>query len=305
MAFGPEEGQVSDEVGEARDVLARHDREKGRNMTRFDGKTVIITGASAGIGASCARRFAAQGANVVLAARSVEPLHRLAEELGTETAHAVPTDVSSVAACQRLLEEAKARFGGIDILVNNAGYNARGPVETVSVDDMLQIIDVNLRAPLVLTKLVLPTMRAQGAGTVVNVASLAGRFPLDHEATYSATKFGLRAFSFALAEELRGTNVRIAVVSPGPVETGFILEGDVIEDVPAIVFSQPMSTADEIAELVLASAFDGARERTKPVASGVLATIGYLFPGIRRAVLPVLEKKGEKEKQKFIARHSK
>ena len=191
------------------------------------------------------------------------------------------------------------------MLVNNAGYNARCPVEELPVHDMLQILDVNLRAPLVLTKLVLPTMRAQGSGTIVNVASLAGRFPLDGEATYSATKFGLRGFSFALAEELRDTNIRVAVVSPGPVETGFIMGGDVIEHVPALVFSQPMSTADEIADLVLASAADGARERTKPVSSGVLATIGYLFPGIRRVILPVLEKKGEKEKQKFIARYSK
>ncbi|MFZ1865543.1 MAG: SDR family oxidoreductase [Polyangiales bacterium] len=273
-------------------------------MTRFDGKTVVITGASAGIGASCARKFAARGANVVLAARSAEPLRHLAEELGTDVAYAVPTDVSNVAACERLLEQAKSRFGSIDVLVNNAGYNARCPVEELPVHDMLQILDVNLRAPLVLTKLVLPTMRAQGSGTIVNVASLAGRFPLDGEATYSATKFGLRGFSFALAEELRDTNIRIAVVSPGPVETGFITGGDVIEHVPALVFSQPMSTADEIADLVLASAADGARERTKPVSSGVLATIGYLFPGIRRVILPVLEKKGEREKQKFIARHS-
>lgn len=274
-------------------------------MSRFDGMTVVITGASAGIGASCARKFAAQGANVVLAARSAGPLRRLSEELGTDVAHPVPTDVSNVAACERLLEEAKSRFGSIDVLVNNAGYNARGPVEKVSVDDMLQILDVNLRAPLVLTKLVLPTMRAQGSGTIVNVASLAGRFPLDGEATYSASKFGLRAFSFAAAEELGDTNIRIAVVSPGPVDTGFITDGSIIEEVPPIVFSQPMSTADEIADLILASAADGARERVKPVASGVLATMAYLFPGIRKVVLPLLERKGKKEKQKIIARHSK
>lgn len=273
-------------------------------MSRFVGKTVVITGASAGIGKACARKFVAEGANVVLAARSAEPLRRLAEQLGTDVAYAVPTDVSNVAACDRLLGEARSRFGSIDVLVNNAGYNSRGAVEKLSVEEMSQVLDVNLRAPLVLTRLVLPTMRAQGSGTIVNVASLAGRFPLDHEATYSATKFGLRVFSFAVAEELRDTNIRVAVVSPGPVDTGFITEGDIIENVPAIVFSQPMSTADEIADLVLASAADGARERTKPVASGVLATLGYLLPGLRRVVLPVLEKKGEKEKQKYMARHS-
>jgi short-subunit dehydrogenase len=125
---------------------------------------------------------------------------------------------------------------------------------------------------MVLTRLALPTMRAQDSGTIVNVASLAGRFPLDDEATYSTTKFGLRIFSFAVAEELRNTNVRICVVSPGPVETGFIFDESVVDTVPPLVFSQPMSTADEIADLVLASAADGRRERTKPALSGKIAS---------------------------------
>jgi short-subunit dehydrogenase len=126
-------------------------------------------------------------------------------------------------------------------------------------------------------------MRAQDSGTVVNVASLAGRFPLDDEATYSTTKFGLRIFSFAVAEELRNTNVRICVVSPGPVETGFILDESVVDTVPPLVFSQPMSTADEIK----------------------IATLTYLVPAVRKLLVPMLERKGEREKKKYLARHSK
>ena len=274
-------------------------------MSRFDGNTAVITGASSGIGESCARKFVAEGARVVLAARSAEPLQRLVDELGSDVAHAVPTDVSDRAACERLVSEATSRFGGLDILVNNAGFNVRGPVEELPMDSMLQILDVNVRGPMMLTKLALPIMRAQDSGTIVNVASLAGRFPLDDEATYSATKFALRAFSFALAEELRETNVRVAVVSPGPVETGFILDESIIDDVPNLVFSQPMSTADEIADLVLASAADGARERTKPALSAKLATMGYLFPGLRRLLIPVLERKGRAAKKKYLASRSK
>jgi len=273
-------------------------------MRKFEGKTAVITGASSGIGESCARKFVEAGARVVLAARSAEPLQRLVEELGADVAHAVPTDVSNLGACEHLLEEARSRFGGIDILVNNAGYNSRGPLEELPMDTMLQILDVNLRGPMMLTKLALPHMRARDSGTIVNVASLAGRFPLDDEATYSTTKFGLRIFSFAVAEELRNTNVRISVVSPGPVETGFILDPGVIEAVPALVFSQPMSTADEIADLVLASADDGLRERTKPAFSGKLATMGYLFPSLRRTLLPALERKGRAAKKKYLARHT-
>ena len=158
---------------------------------------------------------------------------------------------------------------------------------------------------MILTRLALPTMRAQDSGTVVNVASLAGRFPLADEATYSTTKFALRIFSFALAEELEDTNVRIAVVSPGPVETGFILDPSLIDTVPPLVFSQKMSTADEIADMVLASAADGVRERTRPALAGKLATLVYLVPGIRRVLAPALERKGAREKKKYIATHLK
>ena len=274
-------------------------------MSRFQDKTVVITGASSGIGESCARKFVAEGARVVVAARSAEPLQRLVNELGAEVAHAVPTDVSDFAACERLLAEAKSRFGSIDILVNNAAHNCRGAVESLPMDQMLQMLHVNLRGPMVLTRLVLPTMRSQGSGTVVNVASIAGRLPLEDEATYSTTKFGLRIFSFALAEELRGTNVRVCVVSPGPVDTGFITDAGVIDSVPPLVFSQPMSTADEIADLILESAADGARERVKPAIGGKLATFGYLVPSMRRLLIPIFERKGEREKKKYIARHSK
>ncbi len=273
-------------------------------MSDFDGKTVVITGASSGIGEAAARKFVNQGARVVLAARSEEPLQRLASQLGDDVAFAVPTDVSDLDACNRLLEETVARFGRIDVVVNNAAFNSRGPLEDLPVDHMLQILHVNLRAPMILTRLAIPKMRAQGSGTIVNVASLAGRFPLDDEASYSATKFALRVFSFAVAEELRDTNVRVAVVSPGPVDTGFITDDGVIDSVPALVFSQPMSTADEIADLVVASAKDGERERVKPAVGGKLATLGYLFPGLRRLLIPALERKGEREKKKYIARHS-
>lgn len=274
-------------------------------MSDFNGKTVVVTGASSGVGESAARKFAAAGARLVLAARSAEPLQRLADEIGRDVAHPVPTDVSDVAACSQLLHEAKSRFGSIDVLVNNAAQNSRGPLEGLPAEEMLQILYVNLRAPMLLTRLALDTMKEQGSGSIVNVASLAGKFPLDHEATYSTTKFALRIFSFALAEELRATGIRVSVVSPGPIDTGFITDPSVIDTVPNLVFSQPMSSADEIAELVLQSAADGERERTRPALSGKLATLGYLVPGFRRVLIPLFEKKGAREKQKYLARQSK
>jgi len=270
-------------------------------MKQFQDKTAVITGASAGIGESCARKFVAGGARVVLAARGAEALDRLVDELGREHAHPVPTDVGDVESCKRLLDEAHAKFGSVDILVNNAGFNDRGPLKDISVENMLQVLHVNLRGPMVLTRLALPEMLERGSGAIIQIASLAGRIPLEDEASYSATKFGLRAFSFSVAEEIRDTGVHVSVVSPGPVETGFIMEA--IDEVPDIVFSQPMSTPDEIADLVLQSAIDGVRERVKPVMGARLATLGYLLPGMRRVLKPRLEAKGRREKQKYRARH--
>ncbi|MCA9656416.1 MAG: SDR family oxidoreductase [Myxococcales bacterium] len=269
-------------------------------MRRFDGQTALITGASSGIGEASAWRLAREGARVVLAARGRERLEALAgrmREAGHE-AEAVPTDVGDLGALAGLVARAVELGGGLDLLVNNAGVNHRGELERIAPEQLAQIVQVNLAAPIVLTRLALPHLRAR-RGAVVNVASLAGRIPVVHEATYSATKFGLRAFTFALAEELREAGVRVTVVSPGPVDTGFF-DGH-LEEVPDLVFSQPMSTADEIAELVIECAADGRVERMRPRLGGYLATLGYLLPSLRRVLLPTLERKGRAAKARYIA----
>jgi len=246
--------------------------------------------------------FAGEGAAVVLAARGVGALETLVAEIAAAggRARAIPTDVGHIAAAERLLAGAIEAFGGIDVLVNNAGTNKRGSVEKYTAAELAQVVQVNLTAPIVLSRLALPHMRTRGRGAIVNVASIAGRIPLVNEAVYSATKFGLRAFSFALAEELAGSGITVSAVSPGPVDTGFIMRE--LDEVPDVVFAQPMSSAEDIAKLVLDCAADGARERVMPQLTGYLATMGYLFPAINKLVLPLMESRGKKAKEQYRKR---
>ena len=266
----------------------------------FKDKTVIVTGGSQGVGAATARRFADAGANVAIVARSKKNLEIMAQELRPKArVETVTMDVSDVDACTNLFKKAEFEFGNVHVLVNNAGIHERGPAESVSIDDLGLMIDVNLRAPIILSRLALPYLKQAGGGAIINVASLAGRTAVPGAATYSATKFGLRAFTMALAEELKGTPVKIAVVSPGPIDTGFIMSN--IDNVTDLTFSQPICSADEVAEEIMKLCINNKRERSMPPVSGVLTTLTYLFPGFARALRPALESKGRRVKRKLKA----
>jgi short-subunit dehydrogenase len=267
----------------------------------FNDRTVVITGASAGIGLACARQFARAGANVVAVARGAAELENTRAELARlGPVLAIVADVADPTAPERIVSGTLAQFGALHVLVNNAGMHARGLFGDQDGDDLAAMVDVNLRAPIVLTRQALPHLIASGHGAVVNVASLAGKVPTAGGVVYSATKFGLRAFSMALADELRGSGVTVSCVSPGPVDTQFIMaELDTVSD---LTMSQPLVTADQVAALVLASALDGRLERATPRLSGALATLGYVAPSMRRVLRPLLERIGRRNKDRLRAR---
>lgn len=269
---------------------------------RFAGKVVVITGASSGIGSAAARMFAAQGASVALVARRADVLEWVAGEIrgagGVACAHAA--DVRDRRACEEMLAAVAQRFGGIDVLVNNAGLNHRGPVEERDPAELAAIIEVNLIAPIVLTRLALPYLHRRERAAVINVASIAGQIPVPHEAAYSASKSGLRAFTFALREELEGSGITVSAVSPGPVNTDFLLSD--LDHVPDLVFANPMSSCEEVAELILDCAEDGVAERTIPVVTGYMAKVGNALPALRRALVPILESRGRVVKEQYRAR---
>lgn len=265
---------------------------------RFLDKTVVVTGASSGIGEACARQFVAEGARVVLVSRRREVLEGLADELGREKTLVVPMDVTDLAAATALMEQAQARFGAIHVFVNNAGIHLRGPVEQRDVSDLLRMIDVNLRAPVALCRLVLPYLRRAGGGAIVNVGSLSGRVPVVAAATYGATKSALRAFSLTLAEELKTCGVTVSIVSPGPVDTDIFLKE--FDKVPDLFFSPSLSSARQVAELILACAHDGKPERAIPRSAACMATVGGFFPPVKRAMRPLLEWMGRRHKQQYL-----
>ncbi len=267
----------------------------------FNDKTVIITGGSEGVGAATARLFADAGANLMLVARNRKNLEAMAAELRDRTRVEIfPMDVSDADSCVDLFKKTLFEFGRIDVLVNNAGYHARGYAESATAEELARTIDVNLRAPIVLMRLALPHMRDVGGGAIINVASLAGRTPVPGSAAYSASKFGLRAFTFSLAEEIRDANIKLAVVSPGPISTQFILAD--IDKTSDLTFSQPMSTAEDVAQAILDLCGNKQRELAMPAISGILTTVSYLMPWLGRALRPMLERRGARVKKEIKAK---
>jgi len=272
-------------------------------MTKyFYGKTVIITGASAGVGAETARAFAKMNANLVLLARGQKALDEMSKELSVHTeVLTIAMDVSNAVDCKNMLVNAQEKFGDIHYLINNAGYHKRGEVENNAPEALAKMVDVNLRAPIELTALILPYIRnsiAKGSfGGIVNVGSLAGRTPLQGAATYSATKSGLRAFTYALSDELMGSGISVGLVSPGPINTGFIMSE--IDEVEDIVFSQPMSSPQQVTDAIICVAKGYKVEISLPNSSGWLTTLSYLFPALRRFLRPSLYKKGRKAKERY------
>lgn len=265
----------------------------------MEGKVALITGASAGIGLALAKKLCARGARVALVARTKENLDKAVALLGPDRAMAFPCDVSDLVALEALPKKVREAMGRLDILVNNAGVNHRGSIAKHSPAALAEIVTTNLTAPIVLTRAAYDELSK--GGSVVHVASIAGMVPVPGEATYSASKAGLRAFARASAEDLEQRGVHSGIVSPGPVDTGFF--GDVSE-VPDIVFSQPMSTADEVADAVIECIDTRAEEIAIPARSGRLATAAYLFPKLSAALRGPLGKKGAKAKAAYMAKKS-
>ncbi len=181
---------------------------------RLDGTRVVVTGASRGLGERLANAAAARGARVALVARSAEAIGKLAAELGGD---AYPCDLSDATGIERLARAIEAD-GPVDVLVNNAGIDLAGRLTDVATDDVVQLFNVNLLAPVLLARAMLPAMIERGRGQIVNISSLAGTNAIPGVTAYSASKAGLSHFSAVLRAELRGLPIGVTLVELGPFE---------------------------------------------------------------------------------------
>ncbi|RED59300.1 SDR family oxidoreductase [Cohnella lupini] len=187
-------------------------------MDNVKSKVVVITGASSGIGEATAKLLAENGAKIVLAARREDRLQTIAQEIEQNGGEAVylPTDVASRDDMQKLAQFALQQYGRIDVLVNNAGIMPASSLHELKVDDWDQMIDVNIKGVLYGIAAVLPTMREQQSGHIINISSVAGYHVSPTSAVYSATKFAVRAISDGLRQEESPTSgIRSTIVSPG------------------------------------------------------------------------------------------
>ena len=182
-----------------------------------------MTGASAGIGEGTARWLAREGARVVMAARRLDRLDQIKQEIEAAggVAHSIAADITNDDDRRRLIGETVEKFGRIDGLVNNAGYGQRGPIEIVPVENIRQNFETNLFSLIALTQLVIPVMREQGSGRIINISSVAGRIARPNSSVYDATKHALEAISDGMRVELAPFGIQVVIIEPGFILTEF------------------------------------------------------------------------------------
>ncbi len=221
--------------------------------TKFANKVVIVTGASSGIGRATALAFAREGATTILASRSLEKLEKVAEEIRRFNPHVrvYQTDVSSQEQVDKMVINVIAEFKKVDILINNAGGSKVGPVEQHGyVDDVRELFETDFYGKIFCALAVLPIMRRQGFGAIVNLSSVVGRKAFPRFSAYSAAMHAIAAFSDALRQEMKGTGISISTIHPALTQTA-LLEGVKPVDIPAPFRKMTPVTAEQVAAKIL------------------------------------------------------
>ena len=238
-------------------------------------KTVVITGASSGIGRAAAFEFARRGANLVIGARRGDKLEEVAKECRSFGVKCTPivADVTKQSDCERLIKES----GAVDVLINNAGFAYFDAIENAQPDHLEAMMQTNYFGTVWCTQAVLPQMLARGDGTIVNVASIAGIMGYARMGGYCATKFALIGFSEALRDEVIGRGVRVALVCPGTTDTEFFVKaehGKMPGASRLILAVKP----ERVARAIFDAAEDGKYRRILPPFAALYMRLKEMFP---------------------------
>jgi 3-oxoacyl-[acyl-carrier protein] reductase len=214
---------------------------------RLTGKVALVTGASRGIGKAICLALAKEGATVVLAARSIERLKEVAKQVThiNSKAEIVVTDLAQEQSIKNLVQVINKKFSRLDILVNNAGVTHSAKLEQTATEDWDRCFQVNARAPFIICKEALPLLRKAEQAYIVNIASVVGVKGYPLQSAYTASKHAIRGMTISLAEELKGSSIRVHLLCPGGVDT------DLVKKVRPDIKKQDLMKPEEIAELVI------------------------------------------------------
>lgn len=244
----------------------------------FAGKTVVITGASMGIGEAIAASFASEGANLVLAARSAALLEKVAGRIapGAGRIITVPCDVTLPADIDRLVRESEAITGRVDLLINNAGVGMNGAVETLDLTAWRRCLEVNLLGAVGVIQAFLPGMKAARGGSIVQISSVLGKVSAPYTAGYNASKYALNAISDALRLEVAPYGIQVISIYPGSTESSFRTNSLGEFNPPKV---RPFRvTADKVARRVVKAVRRGERDVYISLQDTLLCWFGTRFP---------------------------
>lgn len=246
------------------------------------GRTVIVTGASGGIGRHMVREVSKLGANTIIIARSTDKLNRLKSEIEMQyDVHVEPftLDMGDMNAVKSTFEKINLNYPTVDVLINNAGFGIFDYFEEATLEDIKQMFDVNVVGMMTATRMLLPKMLQQGEGHIVNIASIAGKLATPKSTVYSATKSAVIGFTNGLRMELSGKGILVTAVNPGPIKTNFFNIADPEGTYPANV-AQWMVEPEVVARKVVAAIGTKKREVNLPLSMSAGARLYLVFPAL-------------------------